>query len=127
MLAAHLKNFVKIDVSAEVATAVEPVAQTIADKANQLFGEKAPRRMASALQVVVPHWSAPPSPANGQTPRWRKQPIQRSEGFAASPWALSSTEATRVGSWHWKDHGRGRPQGLRWTSATRSRILTARN
>lgn len=37
-----LKNFgVKIDVSAEVATAVEPVAQTIADKANQLFGEKA--------------------------------------------------------------------------------------
>lgn len=37
-----LKHFGKrIEVSAEVATAVEPVAQTIADKANQLFGERA--------------------------------------------------------------------------------------
>jgi plasmid segregation protein ParM len=37
-----LKNFgERIDVSKEVRTAVEPVAQIIADKANQLFGERA--------------------------------------------------------------------------------------
>ena len=37
-----LKNFgKKIDVSAEVATAVEPVALTIVEKATQLFGDRA--------------------------------------------------------------------------------------